>query len=197
LLYYGRMDAEEINRIMTRFRSPRATLAVRVTSRHFHWFALGTGVLASAICGALVVATPIGTSLNVSMGNGDGVSAAGLPIDLLEASERLSGISGETFGPGSRTVASEDILISAQDQDLARVMLEDKAEKRCLTVTAANGKTLSFRILGVEKAGQDKVRLQVPLAIAPCPSNGETVVKAVVEPDAAQAPKAALPEHSL
>jgi hypothetical protein len=182
---------------MTRSRSPRLPDAAQALSRNLHWFALAGGVTVTVLCAGFLLNVPLGVSLAVDSASPKDVFTSGLR-DKNGSAEVLAGISGETFVPGMKMTASEDIVISNDEHQLAKVMLEDGAD-RCLTVTAANGQTLSFRIVGArpltegEKADAGKVEL----AIAACARNGQSVVKAVIEPEAGQQPRPANPEHSL
>jgi hypothetical protein len=182
---------------MTRSRSPRLPDAAQALSRNLHWFALAGGVTVTVLCAGFLLNAPLGVSLALPPAAKD-VFTSELG-DKDGRAEVLAGISGETFAPGVKMTASEDIVISNDEHELAKVMLEDGADRRCLTVTAASGQTLSFRIVGArplpveEKPNAGKVEL----AVAACARNGQNVVKAVIEPEAGQQPKPAESGHSL
>jgi|SRR5688572_2589153 hypothetical protein len=171
---------------------------VQAASRNLHWLSLAGGLAATALCAAILLESPGGLTVMLEPQGQGRVFATG-PLDRDGSTETLSGIAGETFAPGATVTASEDIVLSADGRDLAKVVLEDGAERRCLTVTTANGQIVSFRILGVrpsqdgQKADSDKVEL----AISACARNGQSAVKAVMEPEAGQHPKTATSGHSL
>lgn len=185
---------------MARSRSSRLASAAQTASRHLHWFVLGGGLSVTALCTAILLDAPVGPALDMAQKAGKGDFASGLLALQDGRRQSLVGIGGETFAPGATATASEDIVIPADNRELAKVVLEDGADRRCLTVTGANGQTLSFRILGVRpvKGGQKTDEEKVELAVAACARNGQSVVKAVMEPEAGQQPaKPATSGHSL
>lgn len=185
---------------MARSRLSSFSSAAQTVSRHLHWFALGGGLAVTALCGAVLLTAPMGPSLDVSRKAGKDGFASRLFADKDGRADSLAGIGGETFAPGATSTASEDIVIAADDRDLAKVVLEEGADRRCLTVTGASGQTLSFRVLGVRptKGGQKTDGDKVELSVANCARNGQGVVKAVMEPEAGQQPaKPATAGHSL
>ena len=186
---------------MARSRSSWSILATQSAFRHLHWVVLAGGFTVTVLCGSLLLNVPFGTSLSLSPSAGKTNFAADLLAKAKEQAVALPGIGGETFAPGAISMASEDIVIPNEEHDLARVVLEDGSDRRCLTVTAANGQTLSFRILGVRplKGGQKADADKVELSVATCGQNGQSVVKVVMEAEKAQqqSSQTAAPARSL
>jgi hypothetical protein len=168
---------------------------------------MGLGLAASAACGFAIIAQPPGAELQFALAKDDqGRSLTALASrdgNGAIAMRALAGVNGETFGLQGASGISENMLAeNTQEQHFAPAAWDELSDARCLTLSTHEGQTFSFRIVGVHpKAAPAKGAkpANVELDIAACAQNGEPIVKALIEPDAA-APVAkdlAVSERSL
>jgi hypothetical protein len=180
----------------------------KAVSLRVHWLAMGLGLAASAACGVAIISQPPGLDLQLALTKDDqGRSITALANRNAKGAittHTLAGINGETFGPQGASDISETMLAEGRDEDhFAPAAWDELSDARCLTLSTHEGQTFSFRVVGVHpKAAPAKggKPANVELDIAGCPQNGEPIVKALIEPDAA-APEiketAAVSERSL
>lgn len=187
--------------------TPFSSRLGKAASARFHWLAMGLGLAASAACGVAIISQHPGVDLQLALAKHD----HGRSITALAnrdgagaiATHTLAGINGETFGPQGASGISETMLAESRDEKhFAPASWDELSDARCLTLSTHDGQTLSFRIVGVHpKAAHDKAggAENVELDIAACAQNGEPIVKARIEPDAAVAIRkdVAVSERSL
>ncbi|MGF1622976.1 MAG: hypothetical protein ACFCUR_20490 [Rhodomicrobiaceae bacterium] len=173
--------------------TPFSSRLGKAASARIHWLAMGLGLAASAACGIAIIAQPPGADLRFALAKDDeGRSITALANrdgNGVIAMHALAGVNGETFGPQGANGLSENMLAeNADEQHFAPAAWDELSDARCLTLTTHEGQTFSFRIVGVHpKAApaKDAKPANVELDIAACAQNGEPVVKALIEPDAA------------
>ena len=177
----------------TQLYAPFSARLGKAASARFHWLAMGLGLAASAACGIAIIAQHPGVNVRLALADDD----QGRSITALAdqdghgaiATHVLAGISGETFGPQGASDIPEDMLAEKEaEQNIAPAAWDELSDARCLTLSTHEGQTFSFRIIGVHpKAAPAKTGkpANVELDIAACEQNGEPILKALIEPDAA------------
>ena len=159
-------------------------------SRQIHWYSAGLGIAASAMCGAFLLANPPGFSAGAS-GKQTG----------FEAVKVLNSVSGTTYAAAASPTNDIELAGPATVEAFQPVAWNAIAAPGCMTLTLDNGEKLSFRIHGYRLAGERRETEPgetYDLAVRACSQTGNAVVRAVIEPEAAdRAPKPAVPEQSL
>jgi hypothetical protein len=187
--------------------TPFSSRLGKAASARVHWLAMGLGLAASTACGFAIISQPPGVDLQLALAKHDqgrSITALANRDDAgVIATHTLAGINGETFGPQGASDISENMLAESKGEDqFAPAAWDELSDAHCLTLSTHEGRTFSFRIVGVHpKAApaKDAKPDNVELDIAACAQSGEPIVKALIEPDAAapDTKDAAVSERSL
>ena len=194
---------------MAFFHSITRLASASVASQNFHWFALGVGFAASAVCSLFMLTQPD----RVVLQGANDVFERPLFLQKTSMTDRdrtderhqtiryLSGVSGETLVSHAENDVAVELVAQHDAQSVSPVIWNELSEGgSCLTVKTKTGESFSFRILGLHKEVQslsDGAERAINLAIAECESLGEFIEKAVIELDAPQPPKASPQARSL
>ncbi len=195
---------------MAFFYSITRLAPAHTASQNFHWFVLGLGLAASAVCSIFMLGQPNRPVLQgahdafetplffqkVSMADRDQAQ------ERHQAVKYLNGVSGESLSTGAQNAVTAELISQHDAQNVSPVIWDELSEGgNCLTVKTKTGEAFSFRILGLHKQAQSlsdsSAERAINLAIAACESRGEFIEKAVIELDAPQPPKASTQARSL
>lgn len=185
----------------------RPSNIVRAARQGLPLVALGTGVLGSLI--ALWMATSPRAGL-VGVGSIAGIEALpaanlfGITAQTSDVATQpmtfLTAIGGETFSSLPTQAASAQVEAGGPLPNVAPAAWDRLSAGGCMTLTTKAGQTFSFRIMGARPAVTGKPAEDMPtidLAITACPTTGEPIAKAVIEPTKVPAGTAVTHERSL